>query len=488
MKNKVGKTFTLETRLDPRLAGRLIEYFDVMTVYYSKIFCHLWQMVNRCSIDILGSGLKSVTNTYLQNKFCISKRFANAVISDVKGRYKAVAELKKYELSIMEAKKERLIGRIEILKQYINAKKIVIGRADFLTLEVYRKRKQSLYQKQCRLNRLGHKIDKLKSAIAHNKYSICFGTKKLFLAQYHLEENGFSCHEKWLQAFRNNRDKYVFYLGSADETAGNQMFQLFPVAGADDAFRIRVRSIFDWDKKECLGYCPDERYISGACRFKYKFFTDYLRNHLSGENRIAVSYRIVRKNRKFYLQAMFTYSPENSSRVYTTKTYGVVGLDYNDGFIQAAETDFAGNLVGLKKYNLLFHGTGNKAKSEICEVVSKIVKDCISKGKDLVIENLDFKKKKAQTYSSCSFRNKKYNKMIHQFDYTRYKEVIDNSCCRNNVNLVLVNPANTSKIAGKKYCSSMKLGIHQGAAYVISRRGQGFKDYLNKKGKIKQIA
>ena len=488
MKNKTGKTFTLETRLDPRLAGGLIEYFDLMTVYYSKIFCHLWQMVNRRSIDILGSGLKSVTNTYLQNRFCISKRFANAVISDVKGRYKAVAELKKYELSVIQAKKDKLSRQIEILKQYINTKKAVIGQADSITLETYRKRKQSLYQKQCRFNKLGYKIDKLKSAIACNRYSVCFGTKKLFLAQYHLKENGFSCHEKWLQAFRDNRDKYVFYLGSADETAGNQMFQLFPVNGIDDAFRIRIRSMFDWDKKECLGYYPDERYISGACRFKYKFFADYLRNYLSGDNRIAVSYRVVRKGRKFYLQAMFTYIPENSSLVYTAKKYGVVGLDYNDGFIQAAETDSVGNLVGLKKYNLLFHGTGNKAKSEICKVVSEIVKDCISKGKDLVIENLDFKKKKAQTYSSCSFKNKKYNKMIHQFDYNRYKEVIDNSCYRNKVNLILVNPANTSKIAGKKYCSFMKLGIHQGAAYVIARRGQGFKDYLNKKRKVKQKA
>ena len=82
---------------------------------------------------------------------------------------------------------------------------------------------------------------------------------------------------------------------------------------------------------------------------------------------------------------------------------------------------------------------------------------------------------------------KKYNKMIHAFDYSRYKKSFENCCFRRNVNLVEVNPAYTSKIAKEKYCKKKKLVIHQGASFVIARKGQGFIDKYIKKLKIKEV-
>lgn len=39
-----------------------------------------------------------------------------------------------------------------------------------------------------------------------------------------------------------------------------------------------------------------------------------------------------------------------------------------------------------------------------------------------------------------------------------------------------VNPAWTSWLAKQLYCPKMKLNTHIGAAFVIARRGQGYKD------------
>ena len=39
-----------------------------------------------------------------------------------------------------------------------------------------------------------------------------------------------------------------------------------------------------------------------------------------------------------------------------------------------------------------------------------------------------------------------------------------------------VNPAWTSWLAKQLYCPALKLNTHVGAAYVIARRGQGYKD------------
>lgn len=479
-----AKTFTIETRLDPRIAGNLGIYFQMLIPYYSMIFRCLWQAVNHYGPDMLNNKNKSGLNTYLQNRFCISKRFANSLITDVKGRYEAIAELKQYELEQIEYKKETLTQKIEKLKTDINEIKplVAANKADEAQLEKYRENKFNLYQKQMKLNRLNYKISSLEKSIVEGRYSICFGTKKLFKAQFHLKENGFRSKKHWLDTFRRARDCYAYYLGSGDETAGNQMFQLTPVEFVpykkykvdDNAYAIKLRTL---DK--------ELNYIKGFCTFKYELFNKHIRNVLSSKNKqTALSYRILWRENKMYLQVMFSYTPDAiPDYTYSIKAEGVIGLDYNDGFIQLAETDKIGNLIGLKKYDLKFHGGGNKALSEIRETAAQIVQMCKEKGKMLIIENLDFRKKKGKAYTAKGKKGKIYNKMIHQLDYSRYKEVLDNCCYRNHVNLVLVNAAYTSKIAGQKYCEPKKLGIHQGAAYVIARRGQGFKDKYIKKEK-----
>lgn len=182
-------------------------------------------------------------------------------------------------------------------------------------------------------------------------------------------------------------------------------------------------------------------------------------------------YRIKRVGNKWYLYAMFYKDVVRR----TTNKYGVIGLDFNNGFIEAVLTDRYGNIKEGERFDLKYHGTGNKAKSEIEETISKITRSCEKKGVDLVIENLDFIKKKSLCISK---KGKKYNRMIHQFDYSRYKELCKNLCEKYGVYLHIINPANTSKIGKQKYSYSKKLSIHRAAAYVIARRGQGFKDNL----------
>lgn len=184
-----------------------------------------------------------------------------------------------------------------------------------------------------------------------------------------------------------------------------------------------------------------------------------------------VSYRISRKGRKWYLTAMFSME----TNVMTDSSSGVIGIDYNDGFMELVETNKHGNMVSAEHVSLDFHGTGNRAASEIKEKLSKIVKAALSKGKDIVIEDLDFRKKKAEQNKGYS---KRYNRMLHLFDYSRYIFWLENLCMKYGVNLIKVNPAYTSVIGWRKYSNSRKLTVHRAAAFVIARRGQGFNDEL----------
>ena len=95
-----------------------------------------------------------------------------------------------------------------------------------------------------------------------------------------------------------------------------------------------------------------------------------------------------------------------------------------------------------------------------------------------LIEDLDFKKTKAKQIKVRSKQGKLYNRMLHKFDYSRYKKTMENSSHRNKVKLMEVNPMNTSKIGKQKYSDKKKLTIHQASSYVIARKGQGYIDKL----------
>ena len=472
---KTNKTFTLETRLDRYFSNDLTEYFSALVPFYAKIYRSVWQEVMHADekIHLISGKNKSSYNTYLQRKFYISKRMANSIIADVVGTYNAMLELKKYELSQLNSK---IDGSHKKLEKY-NLRLVRFKNADINKLSkqdrrTYKRLRFAVWKRLRRINRLKQKRDVLERNIQSGKVSICFGAKKLFKAQWFLEENGFASHEEWLKTFHQNRDKNILFLGSKDETACNQMFQFAKIG---DSYQIKVRKV-----ENCRINPSGEKYIYGMCKFRRKDFESYLSANL--ENRkskdacMPLTYRIVFRGKRIYLQVLFEYKREDFS--HTTNVFGTIGIDYNDGFMQVAETNETGNLVRLERIPLDYHGTGNRAKSEIEEKIAKIVRRAIVVGKTIVIEDLDFRKTKSKTQTGKTERGKQYNRMLHKFDYSRYKETLENCCYRNNVELIKVNPAYTSRIAKAKYCESRKLNVHAGAAFVIARRGMGFRDVV----------
>lgn len=465
-----SKVFTIETRLNLRDNAKIIEYAKEYSVLYGQMIRFTWHRIKD------GGQLpmkKSDFNALLQKTFGVNKRIANSVIYEVIGIYKALYQLKwveffqlKEKITKKHKKYKKLQQKVYVLKEKAKSNSLSDGQ-----LSYYRKLKADLFHVKQKLNRMNRSLKNRLAVLNSRKLEICFGSKKLFLAQYHLAENHMTSHKIWYEAFCKRRDNRALYIGSKDEQRGNQLVQLVPMVnvGKGNSYAIQIRK----NTKE-------REYVRGTCNFKYiggqlaKLIID--KTH-------GITYRIKFRGKKCYLQAMITID-RNSNDCVTRSTYGTIGLDYNDGFIEMAETNETGNLVKLKHIDLKYHGTVTKAESEIRQVVSDIVNYAISVGKDIVIEDLDFKKTKAETEKAKSDRGKAYNKMIHLFDYSRYKSTFENCCYLRNVGLIKVNPAYTSKIAGQKYCDQRKLVVHQGASFVIARKGQGFVDkYVSQKKK-----
>ena len=427
------KQFTIETRLE--LQEDAVKYLTEYVVFYNEISRKLWQIVRLSNFKELYT--RSEFNTYACNKYNILKRTANSIYSDLAGKKKSLLELKKTELS---NKKIRY-------KKFFNKKNELINK----------------------INNLKQDVENLEKDIKNKNIKISFGSKKLFNAQYNLEANGFRTHTKWKNNYHKKRDKNIYYLGSKDETLGNQLAQIdYDITTSKFTLKLRKEK----------QYSNESKYLN-ISNIDFKYMKDELINiindHKSNQTLLPLSYRIYRVKNKWYLQVIITTIVEN---YVTRKEYGVIGLDFNNGFISFSETNESGNLIKALNYPLKYHGCGNKALNEMLNTINNIVTYARSVGKDISIEDLKFDSKKANSIKSNQKNEKKYNKMIHTLDYSRYIFRLENKCHKMQVSLNKVNPYNTSLIGYEKYAKNRKMTIHQAASFVIARRHQGFIDKI----------
>ena len=79
-----------------------------------------------------------------------------------------------------------------------------------------------LHQKKRRLTLLQSRLSAMQADHESGKTRLCFGSKKLFHAQFELQANGYGSHEAWKKDWMTGRSSQFFVLGSQDETAGCQ--------------------------------------------------------------------------------------------------------------------------------------------------------------------------------------------------------------------------------------------------------------------------
>ena len=445
----IKQKYTTVTQLHEINNKDIIEYFENASVYFCKLQRKAFHIFKNENIK----GNKVEYNKFRQDfmkEHNISKRTADSILKDVLGRIKSLAELKKYEASQKEQKIEKLKEEIAKLDDKIlefqekMKSKIKVNHFKYWNL------KKAKAFKKMKLNKFQMRLEQLKWQIETGNYKLCFGTKKLLNSDK--------------KEFILQRDSQIGYIGSQEETARNQMFQL-SYNNRNNQFDIKLRKDFDFDK--------EEKYVFGKCYFNNH--KNKLIEALENKNSTPLTYSIIRKNGRYYLHCTFEYRIENKDLFLTRKNYGTIGLDFNKGFIALSEIDRNSNLIGTDILKYRF-GKGNKTQSDLENCISKILKRALETGKDVCFEDLNFKGTKSKATKGKTDKGKKYNNMLHSLAYSLYDKLITNMAFRNKIGIIKVNPAWTSWIAKNKFCDKMKLNIHNGAAFVIARRGLGIKD------------
>lgn len=440
------RKFTVVTQLHEKNNHDIIEYVESSRSNYAKAVRETFYLIKYGSLN------KSQYHTYLQHKYDILRRTASSIIFDAQGRFNAFKELKEYEKKQLERKIKHLESVVIpklVKKRNQNSTKLQDG--VFVSLITQRNLRLKIVAKKAKLNQLKQKLNNLSYQLDSGRLKLCFGTKQLLKQDYN--------------RFIEQRDNQITFIGSKEDKSCNQNLQLI-YNQKNNQFLIQLRKDFGGYKS----VNGKDKYACGKVYFHYykKYLISILRSKMS-----PLSYKIIKRNNRYYLYCTFEIQLYEND-VVTRSDYGVIGLDFNKGFITLSETNKYGHLMQTQLLPYRFK-SGNKTKTDLQDIASYVTKLACQTGKDLIIEDLNFNHRKSKTETK---QGKKYNEMIHSLAYRQFNDIIENVTYRNKVNVIKVNPAWTSWLAKQIYCPTMKLNIHVGASYVIARRGQGYRDII----------
>lgn len=388
---------------------------------YSQLFCFLV----RRTIHHLRHGLhgekESVYRTKLMEEQQITNRMAKAVIRTAKNQLKLLTESARYQYDNLRTRKSKLIKKINDCKKRLCKKP---------TQAI----KIKLFYLQMKLNNVNQRI-------ANGlKLNLTFGTK------HYLKNNK--------TKFLAKRDNQMVYIGDKYETCGNQQFQI--------TYNSK-RNRFDYKVRYDNQWIINSKYFHGSFYLNNKQAKFWIRNVLNNPKSNSLTYRVIKKGKYLYLQIIYRMEVKDSSR----DTHGVLGVDFNKGFISVSEIDQEGNLLDLRRYSYLHKGRTTQTSESMIQMSRILVKQAVETGKDIVIEDLtslDKNKKQDKT------KSKAYNEMINTLKFGRFKKYVTHQADKHGITVHTVNPYLTSQIGKQKYGFSRKLNIHDAASFVIARR------------------
>ncbi|MBR8835007.1 MAG: IS200/IS605 family accessory protein TnpB-related protein [Stigonema ocellatum SAG 48.90 = DSM 106950] len=359
---------------------------------------------------------------------------------------------------------------------------------------------KKIHYKQQKINKLEAKIGKLKESRDEGKFSVTFGSAKLFEKQYSLEENGYASHEEWLEDWRESRSNSSFFIGSKNYHGGNQLVRY-------DAENHTLTITVTPSLREKYGntvtlhhiaFLYGEEWLKAAIEPVRRTSTRVKRK--TGKSRevvedlsctepselvavqpkkiqkvetsrngstLPVTYEIVRLDGNVYINATI----ETIDPVITTSLEnGSLGIDFNPGSIDWTLIDRHGNLKrhGSIKTNVQ-DKRSKQTKDIIGKAVSEVVKISLKYNVPVVIEDLDFAQKKA----SMKEKGARYARMLSNMAYSQFTQMIESKCLKSGIELIKIHPAYTSVIGVTKYMAVYSLNSGESAALVIARRGQG---------------
>jgi IS605 OrfB family transposase len=399
----------------------------------------------------------------------LDRRWSRSAEEDVNGMKDSIQSNRKNDIEYLKGKLNQTEKEIKIAKEkHDNALK----NKEVFSLKLP-KLLSSLQYLHRRKIRLENKIKRLHYDYHNKKFYICFGSKRLFKQQF--EEN--ISHIEWKNSWTDSRYNSFRLTGAKHETCGNANAQLHYVSSNCYDLKIRIPSCLEETYGKYITLNNISFYEKGRKKdLSSRELMQYIilnNNNKSSLDRRPLTINVSKIKEKYRLTVQFT---PVEVEIKTSHLNGVVGIDMNADNFAVADIDSKGKILETKifRFNLKNKSTGQR-ENIIFHAMNKVVDFALSKGKDLVYEDLNFTEKKQQLYKSD---DKKYNAMLSSFAYTKMKEQLLSRCFKMGVKAHKINPAYTSLLGRLIHSRRYGLSVHEAAAYTIARKYYQIKEWV----------
>jgi IS605 OrfB family transposase len=317
---------------------------------------------------------------------------------------------------------------------------------------------------------------------------ICFGTRKRFNAQHHLNANGLEDRKDWVREWQAARSAQFFIEGDAIYAGGNQFARMVDRDGGTFDLELRL--------PETLGYLADHETEPKGHIVRSTYFRGLHFEHGGAEIREALatkkplSYRFRRDDDgSWFVSAMLRQDFADPS--VADFSNGCLGVDLNADHVALTLTDATGNPlttmpgapgnpVMMRRIDLPTYGKTTAQRLDmIRKAAAEIAKLADQLGVPVAAEKLDFRRKRAELETAVG---KKRARMLSSFANSSFAEALARVCVRKRVKLVLVNPAYTSIIGLVKFAPRYGSSVHAAAALAIARRAMALSERLPASG------
>ena len=425
------------------LPDNIFSFLDRMSELYSAVEKDMHSRLMR------GDKIAEVEKS-LQAKYQVDSTTTRNVYHNLKGKHQSIKELRKTQAKDLKS----TIKSISSAIKKRSAKKTITNKDKFI-----------IHQKKRRLAIKKHKL----KVLQNKPISLCFGTKKLFKAQFNLEKNGYSNHEEWLRSWRTCRLGNFMMVGSKTYASGNQLCRL--TSDGELTITVPICLIKEFGSHincEGINFRYGQTFIDIALTTtRHKRGKEY-RN---GTEK-PVTHRFVNKNQKWYLHT--TVELPDIPWISHLQN-GAIGVDLNVDSIAWAYCDGQGNLVRHGQTNIDLTDKSTEQTTHILsQAIGQIVDIAVDKQCPIVIEKLDFSSKKNRLREN----GKRYAKILSQFAYSKFADLIQSKCKLKAIQVISINPAYSTLIGMIKYMSLYGLNSGTSAALVLARRNLRFSERL----------
>lgn len=413
-----------------------IEYNPICDILGNR-----YESMRRFGLNDMQKGMSETEiEKIYQQKYNIQWAWADSIATEVKQTYNQLQTAKKLNIQrIKEQIKKKTKKASSTLNQLLKVKN---------PEQKHQNKLLGLKSKIIKIVALKKELQKLETS---ERLHVCFGSRKLFNAQYHLKENGYNSHGEWLADWQKKRGGRFYCIGKST-AGGGTMIKISYEGGDNFAATVTLPRFMQQENGKQIK-------IPFVVTEDRRGRKSSLLSALRGEKPITVQiFRREHKQDRWYIHLT---TKVQEIPITTTPNNGCIGVDFNRDNVEWAYISSDGNLKDKGKIDYKWLGFSSGQRLVMMRnLVVKLSQLAFNYQCPIAIESLDFAKKKA-AMSEASIA---YNSMLSNLSTGMFREAIESRCIRYGIELIKVNPY-YSVIGMIKFMS--RYGLNSGTAAAL---------------------